>query len=73
VLYALGETPPFVMAQMGHTSPQLALAIYAKVMSRDKGELAALRALVEGSDWAPAGHPGTFSASAERPLDSKGD
>jgi len=27
LLYALGEAPPYVMAQMGHTSPNLALAI----------------------------------------------
>ncbi len=27
VLYALGEAPPVVMAEMGHTSPNLALRI----------------------------------------------
>ena len=29
LLYAIGEAPPYVMAQMGHTTPALALAIYA--------------------------------------------
>jgi hypothetical protein len=35
VLYALGETPPYVMAQMGHTTPDLALAIYACEMDAE--------------------------------------
>jgi integrase len=46
VLYALGETPPYVMAQMGHTSPNLALAIYAKAMDRRDGEPERLAALI---------------------------
>lgn len=48
VLYALGDTPPDVMAEMGHTGPQLALAIYAHSMRRDEGERERLRALVNG-------------------------
>jgi integrase len=32
VLYALGESPPVVMAEMGDTSPALALRVYAQVM-----------------------------------------
>ena len=32
VLYALGEPPPVVMAEMGHTSPGLALKVYAQAM-----------------------------------------
>jgi integrase len=55
LLYALGEAPPFVMAQMGHTNPNLALAIYAREMDRRDGEPERLRALVEGSEWAPSG------------------
>ena len=55
MLYALGSTPPVVMAETGHTAPQLALSIYAKVMSRDEGQVEALRALVHGSDWAAIG------------------
>ena len=36
------------MAQMGHTSPSLALAIYAREMDRRDGEPERLPALVEG-------------------------
>ena len=43
------------MAQMGHTSPQLALAIYAREMDRRDGEPERLRALVEGDVRALAG------------------
>ena len=49
VLYAIGEDPPTVMAEMGHTSPGLALRIYARAMRREEGERERLRALVEGS------------------------
>jgi integrase len=55
LLYALGEAPPYVMRQMGHTSPNLALAVYAREMDRRDGEPARRRALVEGAEWAPAG------------------
>jgi integrase len=51
LLYALGETPPYVMGQMGHTSPNLALAIYAREMNRRDGEPERLKALVEGGNW----------------------
>jgi integrase len=56
LLYALGETPPRVMAEMGHTSPNLALAIYARCMDRRDGEPERLRALAEGSDLGTNGH-----------------
>ena len=36
------------MAEMGHTSPSLALAIYAREMDRRDGEPERLKALVEG-------------------------
>jgi hypothetical protein len=39
------------MAQMGHTSPNLTLAIYARQMDRRDGEPERLKALVEGRDW----------------------
>ena len=55
VLYAIGEDPPTVMAEMGHTSRALALAIYAQAMRRSDGEKASLRALVEGAEWANMG------------------
>ena len=59
VLYALGSTPPVVMAEMGHTDPKLALAIYAQAMGRDEGQLrGAARARAGrrlGSGWAARG------------------
>jgi hypothetical protein len=40
-----------------HLALGLALAIYAHAMSRDEGQLEALRALVNGADWAASGQP----------------
>jgi integrase len=48
VLYALGEAPPVVMAEMGHTDPALALKLYAQASRLSVAEKAQLRALVEG-------------------------
>jgi integrase len=48
LLFALGEAPPYVMAQMGHTSANLTLSVYARQMDRRDGESERLRALVEG-------------------------
>jgi integrase len=47
ILFAVGETPPYVMAQMGHTSANLTLSVYARQMDRRDGEPERLRALVE--------------------------
>lgn len=55
LLYALGETPPVVMAEMGHTDPGLALKVYAQAMRRGEDEQAQLRALVEGDVMANGG------------------
>jgi integrase len=55
ILYALGESPAEVMAQLGHTDPGLALRIYASAMRLDEGEKGRLRALVGGSHWAAMG------------------
>jgi integrase len=68
LLYAIGDTPPRVMAQMGHTSPQLALAIYAREMDRRDGEPECLRALVNGGDRALTGTDAaeTLAGPAER-------
>jgi len=55
VLYALGEPPTVVMAEIGHTHPGLALRIYAEAMRRDSGETERLRTLVEGGDLADIG------------------
>ena len=53
LLYAIGEPPPVVMAELGHTDPGLALSIYAHAMRRDEDENDRLRALVNGHQWAP--------------------
>jgi integrase len=55
LLFAMGEPPPYVMAQMGHTSANLTLSVYARQMDRRDGESERLRALVEG-------RPGTATA-----------
>lgn len=45
LLFALGESPPYVMGQMGHRTANLTLAIYAREMSRRDGEPERLRAI----------------------------
>ncbi len=45
------------MAQIGHTTPNLTLAIYARQMDRRDGERERLKALVAGRAWAEAGLP----------------
>jgi integrase len=55
LLYALGETPPVVMQEMGHTDPGLALKVYAQSMRRGEDETARLRALVESGVVANGG------------------
>ena len=57
LLFVVGETPPFVMQQLGHTTPLLTLALYTKAMDRRDGEPARLKALVGaviGQHWAAA-------------------
>jgi hypothetical protein len=63
------------MAEMGHTDPALALAVYAQAMRRGDDEQEALGALVDGSaaetsaEFRPIGTDGTdsdlLSADAE--------
>jgi integrase len=55
LLYEAGASPAFVMSQMGHTSPSLALEIYARTMERSRDTGARLDALVRGAEWAPMG------------------
>jgi hypothetical protein len=55
LLLAMGEEVPYVMRQVGHADPKVTLSIYAQVMFRGEGERERLKALVEGSDWAPLG------------------
>lgn len=54
-LFALGHELPVVMAEIGHADPKVTLGIYAHVMRRGPDAKAALRALVEGADWASMG------------------
>jgi integrase len=49
VRYALGASPAEVMAELGHTNPSLALAVYAQAMRMSEEESARLRAIVERS------------------------
>ncbi len=56
LLFAIGEAPPYVMAQMGHTTPNLTLAVYARQMDRRDGEPERLKALVEGPRMGTNGH-----------------
>lgn len=65
VLYALGETPPRVMEQLGHATPQLALSIYAKAMTRREGEAERLAVLV-GREREITGNGETASATSDR-------
>ncbi|HEX4188487.1 MAG TPA: tyrosine-type recombinase/integrase [Solirubrobacteraceae bacterium] len=65
LLYALGESPPYVMAQMGHTSPNLALAIYARAMDRRDGEPEKLAALVGRPYRALTGNRASEPAATE--------
>lgn len=48
ILVALGNDPAYVMAQLGHTSPNFTLRVYTHMMRREPGERDRLRALVEG-------------------------
>jgi integrase len=45
VLVALGRDPAYVMAQIGHTSPTVTLAVYAQAMHADGGHRDQLRQL----------------------------
>ena len=59
IRYALGASPADVMAELGHTNPSLALAVYAQAMRMSDQERARLRRLVEGA--------ATSTASGEPP------
>jgi integrase len=70
ILFALGETAAYVMAQMGHTTANLTLGIYAREMDRRDGEPERLRALVQGRATAGNG-AGLGSESATTPLEGQ--
>ncbi len=64
LLYEAGASPAYVMAQMGHTDPGLALEIYTKVMERKRDTGARMDALVKGADWAVTGSSSELDAAA---------
>lgn len=64
ILYAIGEDPGVVMDEMGHTDPGLALRVYRQSMRRDPGEVACLRALVDGAQMADIGRRGSAATDA---------
>jgi integrase len=65
LLYGIGESPPVVMQELGHTDPALALRIYAHAMRRDEGENDRLRALVNGAPIGSIGGDATSAAPVE--------
>ena len=71
LLYALGHDPVYVMQQMGHTDPKLALRIYAQAMRRGEEEKAALTALVEAVDWARLGTKRGSASSRHTSSDNR--
>jgi integrase len=66
LLFAIGEAPPYVMAQMGHTTPNLTLAIYARQMDRRDGEPERLRSLVDGQERGAGADASTSRRAADR-------
>lgn len=56
LLYLRGENPVYVMHQMGHADPKLALRIYTKVMGeqRRRGPGARLITVLDGARWTQA-------------------
>ena len=55
-LYCRGESPVYVMQQMGHSDPKLALRIYTKTMGdlRRRGPGSRLTGVLRGAEWTHA-------------------
>ena len=55
-LYCRGESPVYVMQQMGHADPKLALRIYTKTMGdlRRRGPGSRLTSVLHGAEWTRA-------------------
>ncbi len=66
LLYLRGENPVYVMHQMGHTDPKLALRIYTKVMGeqRRRGPGARLVGVLDGATWTQTLPGAEFSVDA---------
>ena len=65
LLFAIGETPPYVMQQMGHKNANLTLALYARAMERRDGEPKRLKALVEGASLGTGAFSESTTAESE--------
>ena len=61
LLYLRGENPVYVMQQMGHADPKLALRIYTRVTAeqRRRGPAVRLIGVLDGARWTDAGAQGT--------------
>jgi integrase len=66
LLYLRGENPVYVMHQMGHADPKLALRIYTKVMGeqRRRGPGARLVSVLDGARWTEAKPQAESNANA---------
>jgi integrase len=64
LLYEVGASPAYVMAQMGHTSSALALEVYARKMERSRDTGARMDALIRGADWALSGTTADLATDA---------
>jgi integrase len=62
LLVALGHDAAYVMAQLGHTSPQMTLGLYAKSIRPADRER--LRALVDGEKFGTNWHWRRFRGSS---------
>ena len=69
LLFAVGESPPYVMAQCGHTDAKITLGIYAKAMDRRDGEPERLKALVEGRELVATGSTITVHDPVEEDVE----
>ena len=71
LLYEAGASPAFVMSQMGHTSADLALEVFARKMERKRDTGERMDALIRGADWGPIGtNSGTNYAAPDAPVAS---
>jgi hypothetical protein len=67
--YGRGEQPDYVMAQMGHSDPKLALAIHSEAVSRrrERGHSLRLARVIGGAEWTPLALTAPDSVESPRP------
>ena len=63
----------YVMDQVGHADSRMTTGVYMKVMRRDPGQKAALRAVVDGGVWDALGRESDSDAHAARPFERSKD